>query len=162
MAETVPTEFFDDDDSYGRLKEYAPTYSRAFWVLMVLGAFTLFFWMWAGSLTMMVVTVVWVGLALWVAGDAITREGMAPHIWMAIVLVAGILGLLLYLALRHDHDQVSLDEWNPETGELTPDRQDDTEPTVDRVCPDCGQVLEADDRTCSACGGDVSTGAAPN
>ena len=48
-----------------------------------------------------VMFIVWIILAIWVYRDAKER-GMSAALWLIIVLLFGILGLIIYLVVRHD------------------------------------------------------------
>jgi len=46
--------------------------------------------------------IVWVYVLVWVYRDAKSR-GMEAGIWVLVVVLAGILGLIIYLVVRRDH-----------------------------------------------------------
>ena len=48
-----------------------------------------------------VIFIVWIILAIWVYRDAQER-GMSGALWLIIVLITGIIGLIIYLVVRHD------------------------------------------------------------
>lgn len=48
-----------------------------------------------------VMFVIWILLAVWVYRDAKER-GMSGGLWVLIVLLLGIIGLIVYLVVRHD------------------------------------------------------------
>ena len=48
--------------------------------------------------------VVFIFIAIWVYRDAESR-GMSGVLWLIIVLIAGLIGLIIYLVVRRDHPQ---------------------------------------------------------
>jgi|Deesub1362B_J571_1020462.scaffolds.fasta_scaffold19123_1 hypothetical protein len=70
-------------------------------------------------------------LSFWVYEDAESR-GMDGILWIIVVLLTGILGLVIYLAVRSEKGK-ALER-------------------VQRVCLRCGRVLEEKFRYCPYCG----------
>jgi heme/copper-type cytochrome/quinol oxidase subunit 2 len=62
-------------------------------------------WLWGFSLLFCLVPLVWfivaILLCIWVYRDA-ERRGMNGVLWLIIVLIAGIIGLIIYLIVRKD------------------------------------------------------------
>ncbi|MFB0562889.1 MAG: PLDc N-terminal domain-containing protein [Candidatus Lokiarchaeia archaeon] len=65
-----------------------------------------FFDAWAGTLAIIaliaigiVMTVIWIYIAIWVYRDARDR-GMDAAIWLIIIILLGIIGLIIYLVVR--------------------------------------------------------------
>jgi ABC-type transport system involved in multi-copper enzyme maturation permease subunit len=52
-----------------------------------------------------VMFVVWIWVCIWVYRDAKAR-GMEAVLWLIVVLVGGIIGIILYLIVRHDKPQM--------------------------------------------------------
>ena len=50
---------------------------------------------------MVVMLIISILIAVWVYRDAKSR-GMSGALWLIIVLIAGIIGLIIYLVVRHD------------------------------------------------------------
>ena len=50
---------------------------------------------------MVVMLIISIMIAVWVYRDAKSR-GMSGALWLIIVLIAGIIGLIIYLVVRHD------------------------------------------------------------
>ncbi|MCD6383721.1 MAG: PLDc N-terminal domain-containing protein [Thermoplasmata archaeon] len=48
-----------------------------------------------------ILIVIWIVVAVWVYRDAESR-GMEGVLWLIVVLVAGIIGLIIYLIIRKD------------------------------------------------------------
>jgi TctA family transporter len=61
-------------------------------------------WLFFGGL-LCLIPIVWfviaILLCIWVYRDAQSR-GMNGALWLIIVLIAGLLGLIIYLVVRHD------------------------------------------------------------
>jgi len=74
-------------------------------------------------------------LCIWVYRDA-ERRGMNGVLWLIVVLIAGIIGLIIYLVVRK------------EKGAPPPSAP----PPVTRVCVSCGRVVPPDVKFCPHCG----------
>ena len=79
--------------------------------------------------------VIAIALAVWVYRDAESR-GMGGALWLIITLIAGIIGLIIYVVVRKPKIGTS-----PATTGL---------PT--KICPNCGKEIPADSKVCSYCG----------
>lgn len=80
--------------------------------------------------------VVGIILCIWVYRDAQSR-GMNGVMWLIVVLIAGLIGFIIYMVVRKDRTA---------TGELPPSR------TLIRVCPSCGREVATDTEFCPHCG----------
>jgi H+/Cl- antiporter ClcA len=78
-----------------------------------------------------IVFIVWIAVGLWVYKDAKQRNESAI-LWFVIVIVAGLLGILLWFVFRP-----------PIGGRKT---------TPQRICPNCGREIPFDANLCSYCG----------
>jgi len=72
-------------------------------------------------------------LCIWVYRDAETR-GMNGVLWLIVVLIAGIIGLIVYLVVRKE---------KPTAPAPAP---------VTRICPQCGRVIPPEVKFCPHCG----------
>ena len=78
--------------------------------LAIFGAFCIIY---------VVIFIVWIILAIWVYRDAKGR-GMSGALWLLIVLITGILGLIIYLVVRHDKQP---EGYYPPPGQYPPQYQ---------------------------------------
>lgn len=115
-------------------KTQALDYSQNFFPLF--GGFFCFFYL--------IMFVVWIILAIWVYKDA-EQRGENAVLWLLIVLVAGIIGLIIYLVIR------------PKPGEQGGSGLDrlglgsrSSQPA--RMCPKCGRQIPIDAQVCPYCG----------
>jgi len=76
--------------------------------------------------------VVWILVAIWVYKDAKKRKADNPVLWLIIVIFGGLIGILIWLAIR------------PPIG--------GRQPYSDRRCPNCGRGIPLDARICPYCG----------
>jgi flagellar basal body-associated protein FliL len=79
----------------------------------------------------LIVFIVWIAVGIWVYKDAKQRNENAI-LWFVIVVVAGLLGILLWFVFRP-----------PIGGRKT---------TPHRICPNCGREIPFDANLCSYCG----------
>jgi ABC-type transport system involved in multi-copper enzyme maturation permease subunit len=91
---------------------------------------SIFFWFLIGVL-----------LCVWVFRDAESR-GMNGAIWVIIVLLANVIGLLVYLIVREDRRPPAT--YQPSYTRTT------------RFCKNCGQQLSSGAKYCSGCGKPVA------
>ncbi len=93
----------------------------------------------------LIMTVVWIILAIWVYKDA-EQRGENAVLWLLIVLVTGIIGLIIWLVIRPQPggqggsvlDGLGLGG----SGSSHPDR----------MCPNCGRAIPMDVQVCPYCG----------
>ena len=78
-------------------------------------------------------------LCIWVYRDA-ERRGMDGTLWLIIVLIANIVGLIIYLAVRR-----------PEVARGMPPTSSSSSSTV-KYCVQCGKPLPLDAKYCYNCG----------
>lgn len=83
--------------------------------------------------------VIWIVIAIWVYRDA-EQRGENGVLWLLIVLVAGIIGLIIWLILR------------PPVGGRKELHAAGTGSRNDRRCPNCGRYIPFDSRICPYCG----------
>jgi hypothetical protein len=81
--------------------------------------------------------VVWIVIAIWVYRDA-EQRGEIGVLWLLIVLVAGIIGLIIWLIIR------------PPIGGKK--EFHGTYSKTNRRCPNCGRDIPFDSRICPYCG----------
>ncbi len=94
----------------------------------------LFFPLWSFSLFFFII---WIAIVIWVYRDAEGR-GMSGILWGLLVLIGNLIGLLIYLIMRHEHAPA-----HPE--QTAPSRQ-----TI--ACPSCAKILDKDFIYCPHCG----------
>jgi len=75
--------------------------------------------------------VVWILVSIWVYKDA-KKRGENAVLWLVVVLVAGLIGLIIWLIIR------------PPIG--------GKKKTIDRRCPNCGRGIPFDANVCPYCG----------
>lgn len=75
---------------------------------------------------------IWIYIAYWVYKDAQKRGEDNATIWLLIVLVAGIVGLIVWLMIR------------PPIGGRKKEESD-------RRCPNCGRIIPFDSVVCPYC-----------
>ncbi len=73
-------------------------------------------------------------LCIWVYRDAESR-GMNGVLWLIVILIAGIVGLIIYLVVRREKPAAP-----------------PPAPAPVRVCPNCGRQVSPDSRFCPHCG----------
>lgn len=105
-----------------------------------------FFPFFAGSFCIipLIMTVVWIILAVWVYRDA-EQRGENAVLWLLIVLVTGIVGLIIWLVIRPQPGGQGgsvLDGLGLSGGSSQPDR----------MCPSCGRPIPMDAQVCPYCG----------
>jgi len=76
-----------------------------------------------------VMFVIWIAIGIWLYKDA-EKRGKSGAIWLIIGLIAGIIGLIIWLVVR------------PPIGGETPPRN----------CPNCGRAIPVDAKVCPYCG----------
>lgn len=72
-------------------------------------------------------------LCIWVYRDAESR-GMSGPLWLIIVLIAGIIGLIIYLIVRGER------------------RAAPPPASTSRFCPNCGRSIPSEVKFCPHCG----------
>ena len=93
----------------------------------ILGMSAFFCIMW------IVVFIVWIVITIWAYKDA-QKRGMNAILWALIVFFIGIIGLIIYLVVRGEHNKKS-----EQPG---------------RICPACGRPIPMDAQICPYCGKD--------
>lgn len=159
--ETVPEEVYEELDSWSDLRDHAPMYWLAFMLYFVVAIGVSVLFVLAEAYLFFVLFLAWAVVAGWAGKDALAREGMAGNVWLWVVFLTGILGLLAFLVVRDGHREISPEEYDGETGEVISGGNADSGASINRVCPECGNVLATGDKYCSACGNDVSAGTQP-
>jgi hypothetical protein len=97
-------------------------------------------------------------IAIWVYRDA-ERRGMSGVLWLLVVLVAGIIGLIVYLVVRHDKPvPMAVPPYGPGWGAPPPGgAAPPTAPpsAAGATCRSCGAPLEPGMTFCTKCGARV-------
>ena len=83
--------------------------------------------------------VIWIVIVIWVYRDA-EQRGENGVLWLLIVLVAGIIGLIIWLILR------------PPIGGRKELHAAGAGSSNERRCPNCGRNIPFDSRICPYCG----------
>lgn len=78
-------------------------------------------------------------IAIWVYRDA-EKRGSSGVLWLIIVIIAGIIGLIIWLVVRP-----------PIGGAPVQQVQQPQQPAPGRTCPNCGRAIPTDARTCPYC-----------
>jgi len=74
-----------------------------------------------------------------------------PAIWLAVVLLGGCVGCIVYLIVR---DPLPSSNQDQETSYHTPQSND--EPSFDIIyCPSCGAKLDSSVKFCGKCGNEI-------
>ena len=99
-------------------------------------------------------------IAIWVYRDAESR-GMSGVLWLIVVLLFGIIGLIIYLVVRHDKVQPMMTQpyygqqpWQPPPGGAAPPPAAPA-PTTQMTCRNCGSPLAPGATFCGKCGAKV-------
>lgn len=99
-------------------------------------------------------------IAIWVYRDAESR-GMSGVLWLIVVLLFGIIGLIVYLVVRHDRVQPMAQPYYgqppgwappPTTGAPPPAGP---APPAQATCRNCGSPLATGATFCGKCGAKV-------
>ena len=95
-------------------------------------------------------------IAIWVYRDAESR-GMSGVLWLLVVLVAGIIGLIIYLVVRKDKTPMAppyyaQQPWAPPPAGGAPPGP---APTAQTTCRNCGSPLAPGATFCGKCGAKV-------
>ena len=111
--------------------EPTSTDAAAGWALFGLGLFCI------------IIPVIWLIIALliaiWVYKDA-EKRGSSGVLWLIIVIIAGIIGLIIWLVVRP-----------PIGGAPVQQVQQPQQPAPGRACPNCGRAIPMDARVCPYC-----------
>ena len=78
-------------------------------------------------------------IAIWVYRDA-EKRGSSGVLWLIIVIIAGIIGLIIWLVVRP-----------PIGGAPVQQVQQPQQPAPGRACPNCGRAIPTDARACPYC-----------
>lgn len=108
--------------------------------------------------------VVFLFVAIWVYRDAETR-GMSGVLWLIVVLLFGIIGLIIYLVVRHDKVQPGMQPyygqqpygqppWTPPPGAAALPPVGPAPPSQ-MTCRNCGSPLAPGATFCGKCGAKV-------
>jgi len=106
---------------------------RAFWGANGWGIFRIF----PLFLLPIAFLALWVFVLIWVYRDA-EQRGMSGILWMLLVLIGNVIGLLIFLIMRHEMPIKRPEPGRPAVAEC--------------CCPGCGKPVGADHAYCPACG----------
>ena len=81
--------------------------------------------------------IIWIAIGVWLYKDAESR-GKSGALWLIIGLIAGIIGLIIWLIVRPPKP-----EFYEKSRKLEKEQ---------RVCPNCGRSIPLDAVTCPYCG----------
>jgi hypothetical protein len=98
-------------------------------------------------------------IAIWVYRDAESR-GMSGVLWLIVVLIAGIIGLIIYLVVRKDRVQPMMmppQQWGAPPGGMPPPGMPPAgvPPGAQLTCRNCGSPLAPGATFCGKCGAKV-------
>ena len=95
--------------------------------------------------------VVQIAIAVWVYKDA-RKRNMEPTMWLAITLLAGCIGCIIYLVVREPIPM----EGPPMTKEMPPEpyksQIDENITEKGLFCPNCGSKIPEGAKFCPSCG----------
>lgn len=104
--------------------------------------------------------VIFLFIAIWVYRDAESR-GMSGVLWLILVLFFPLIGLIIYLVVRHDRIQPGMAQpyygqqpWMPPPGGAAPPPATPP-PTMQATCRTCGSPLAPGATFCGKCGAKV-------
>lgn len=86
-------------------------------------------------------------IGVWAYRDAEKRNMDNPAVWLAIVLLGGCIGCIVYLIVRNPIPESPPNNYNPQQS-----YQDIEQPITASYCPKCGIKLQPGVRFCSECG----------
>ncbi len=102
--------------------------------------------------------VIFLLIGIWVYRDAESR-GMSGVLWLLVVLVTGLIGLIIYLVVRHDKRPMmpppayGPQGWAaPPPGGMPPAEPG---PAAPAYCKNCGSALPPGATFCAKCGAKV-------
>ncbi len=97
-------------------------------------------------------------IAIWVYRDAESR-GMSGALWLIIVLIFPLIGLIIYLVVRHDRMPPMMmpqQQWAPPPGGMPPPGMPPSgAPAAQMTCRNCGSPLAPGATFCGKCGAKV-------
>ncbi|HYT00899.1 MAG TPA: zinc-ribbon domain-containing protein [Thermoplasmata archaeon] len=106
------------------------------------------------------VFVIFLLIAIWVYRDAESR-GMSGVLWLILVLLFPLIGLIIYLVVRHDKVQPMMappyygqQPWQPPPGGAAPPPAGGA-PSAQMTCRNCGSPLAPGATFCGKCGAKV-------
>ncbi|MCK4454911.1 MAG: zinc ribbon domain-containing protein [Thermoplasmata archaeon] len=127
---------------------------------VLLGNITLqidpFFWVWGWLVCVVIWYVVLIMIAIWVYRDAESR-GMSGALWLLIVLLANIVGLIVYLVVRTDRPQYGYYPRQQPYQQYQYQQPPPTQPPPAAAPPPAQP--QPDVRFCSNCGASLPPGA---
>jgi len=93
-------------------------------------------------------------IGVWVYKDAEKRNMDNPAVWLAVVLLGGCIGCIVYLIVREPKPHYSTDTYNPPTTsiEATSNQPSYQQSTSMNYCPNCGGKVEEGTKYCNHCG----------
>ncbi|TLZ51636.1 MAG: zinc ribbon domain-containing protein [Methanobacteriota archaeon] len=90
-------------------------------------------------------------MGIWVYRDAESR-GMNGVLWLLVVLVAGLIGIIIYFVVRHDHRPPLYPAYVPPPWTPTPGPAQAMPGATPLTCKNCGAALATGATFCSKCG----------
>ena len=115
---------------------------------------------WVSALFWIIIVLIIIGsvilqiyICIWVYRDA-KKRNMDAAIWLLVVLVAGLIGLIIYLIIRSPIGS----EKSEQPLEVKPTHIETTIPKerTTKYCPMCGEKIPIDAQFCSYCGNKIS------
>lgn len=118
--------------------------------------FEAFFFGLIGLVCVAIWVILFIVIAIWVYRDAESR-GMSGALWLIIVILAGLIGLIIYLIVRSDRPQYPYQQQPylqppPAYAQAPPPAQ---APPATRFCSNCGAGLPPGANACPRCGARV-------
>jgi len=109
-----------------------------------------------GLLCVAIWVILFIVIAIWVYRDAESR-GMSGALWLIIVILAGLIGLIIYLVVRSEKRQYPYPQqpyqqppaYAPPAAQAPPPAQ---APPATRFCSNCGAGLPPGASACPNCG----------
>lgn len=125
--------------------------TSAFQIEIIFGGLFCLFWV--------ALFVIFLLIAIWVYRDAESR-GMSGALWLIIVLLFSVIGLIIYLVVRHDRVQPMMppqQPWGAPPGAMPPPGMPPTgaPPGAQMTCRNCGSPLAPGATFCGKCGAKV-------
>ena len=113
------------------------------------------------SLFSLFMLVIWILVIVWVYRDA-ERRGMNGVLWALLVFIGNLIGLIIYLIIRSDREEVPKEDVEGRAVQPCPNCQKPVETgfafcphcgaKLRGGCPKCGELIEENWKLCPLCG----------